>query len=161
MSELKFVISLCLIHLGYYFYSQVWSDIMRIGMIHNNDNKIVAALRTKYKVTIRTFQKNTKHYGFAWFTTIYLNENLFRKPKALLWTFYHEFYHLRNKHKRNVLIHRFLFSLLPLLIIIHWALWLVVYVAAALWLLQVNKKYEKGANDYANEMIEKNEIPLK
>lgn len=161
MSKLEFVIWFSSVHLLYYFYSQVWSDIMRIGMIHNNDNKLVSLLRTKYKVTIRTFQKNTNHFGFAWFNTIYLNENLFRKEKALLWTFYHELYHLRHKHKRNVLLHRFLFSILPFLILAHWAAWLVVYVSAALWMARIKDKYEDRANDYANKMMELKEVSVK
>jgi len=158
MSELKLVISLSIIHILYYFYSQVWSDIQRIGMIHNNDNRLISMLRTKYKVTIRTFQKNTNHYGFAWFKTIYLNENLFRREKALLWTFYHELYHLRNKHKRNVLLQRLGFSILPFLILIHWAVWLVFYVSAALWIKKLESAYEKNANEYAKKMMELNEV---
>lgn len=161
MEHLKLSISLCIIHLVYYSYSQIWSDIMRIGMIHNNDNKIISQLRTKYKVTIRTFQKNTNHYGFAWFKTIYLNENLFRKPKALLWTFYHELYHLQHKHKRNLLLHRLIFSFLPFLICCHWVAFLVPYMGAALLMEKVRLNYEKNANDYANKMIELNEIPVK
>lgn len=161
MEQLNLAISLVIIHLLYYSYSQIWSDIMRIGMIHNNDNNIISTLRTKYHVTIRTFQKNTNHYGFAWFKTIYLNENLFKRPKALLWTFYHEFYHLQHKHKRNLLLHRLLFSTLPLLITIHWAAFLVIYMGAALWMEKIRQKYEKNANKYANEMIKLNEIPVK
>lgn len=161
MEQLKLAISLVIIHLCYYFYSQVWSDIIKRGMIHNNDNKIISALRTKYKVTIRTFQKNTNHFGFAWFKTIFLNENLFKKPKALLWTFYHEFYHLQHKHKRNLLLHRLLFSFLPLLIMIHWAAFIVIYIGAALLMEKIRKVYEKNANEYANKMYKLNEIPLK
>lgn len=161
MSKLEFVIWFSVIHILYYLYSQVWSDIQRIGMIHNNDNKLISLLRTKYKVTIRTFQKNTNHYGFAWFKTIYLNENLFRKEKALLWTFYHELYHLRHKHKRNVLLHRFLFSILPFLILIHWAAWLVVYVSAAILMARIKDKYEDQANEYANKMMELKEVSVK
>lgn len=161
MKLLEFVIWFSVIHILYYLYSQVWSDIQRIGMIHNTDNKLISQLRTKYKVTIRTFQKNTNHLGFAWFNTIYLNENLFRREKALLWTFYHEFYHLQHKHKRNVLLHRFLFSLLPFLILFHWAAWLVVYVAAALWMAKIKEVYERNANKYANEMIEKKEVSVR
>lgn len=160
MSELKFVILLSAIHLAYYFYSLVWSDIMEIGMVHNNDNRLISVLRTKYKVTIRTFQKNTSHFGFSWFRTIYLNENLFRREKALLWTFYHELHHIQHKHKRNVLLQRLVFSLLPFLILIHWAVWLVVYVSAALLIDYLGKKYENGANEYAGKMMEKNEVQI-
>lgn len=134
---------------------------MRIGTIQNNDNKIISALRTKYKVTIKTFQKNTNHYGFAWLRTLYINESLYKKPKALLWTFYHEYYHLQHKHKRNLLLHRLLFSFLPLLIIIHWVAFLVPYMGAALWLLHNEKVREKNANEYAGKMLELNEIPVK
>lgn len=161
MSKLEFVIWLSVIHILYYFYSQVWSDIQRIGMIHNNDNKLVSLLRTKYKVTIRTFQKNTNHFGFAWFSTIYLNENLFRKEKALLWTFYHELYHLQHKHKRNILLQRLGFSFLSFLILVHWAVWLALYVSAALLIQHISDKYEKEANNFANEMIEKKEVSVK
>lgn len=161
MSELKFVILLSLIHILYYIYSQVWSDFQRIGMIHNNDNKLISTLRTKYQVTIRTFQKNTNHYGFAWFKTIYLNENLFKKEKALLWTFYHELYHLQHKHKRNILLHRFGFSILPGLILIHWAVFLVIYMGAALLMAKISEQYERNANEYANEMMQLKEVAVK
>lgn len=161
MSKLEFVIWLSVIHILYYFYSQVWSDIQRIGMIHNNDNKLVSLLRTKYKVTIRTFQKNTNHFGFAWFSTIYLNENLFRKEKALLWTFYHELYHLQHNHKRNILLQRLGFSFLSFLILVHWAVWLICYVSAALLIQHISDKYEKEANKFANEMVEKKEVSVK
>jgi len=161
MSKLELVISLSIIHLVYYLYSQVWSDFQRIGMIHNNDNKLISLLRTKYHVTIRTFQKNTNHFGFAWFKTIYLNENLFKKPKLLLYIFYHELYHLQHKHKRNILLQRFAFSTLPLLILLHWAAFLVSYIGAALLMAEIEKRYEKNANKYANEMMARKEVEIK
>lgn len=161
MSKLELVISISMIHLVYYLYSQVWSDFQRIGMIHNNDNKLISTLRTKYKVTIRTFQKNTNHFGFAWFSTIYLNENLFKREKALLWTFYHEFYHLQHEHKRNILLQRFAFSTLPLLILLHWAAFLVLYIGAALLMSEIEKRYEINANNYANEMMALKEVEIK
>jgi len=153
MTELKLSITLSIILLSYYTYFQVISEIFRIGMIHNKRNETISRLRTEYKVTIRTFQKNTSHHGFAWFRTIYLNENLFRNKKALVWTFHHEYYHLTHKHKRNLLFHRFVFALTPLLLLVHWSVFTVVFVAGAWGMEYMRKKYEKNANIYANDKI--------
>lgn len=157
MIELKTAIVVSVIHLLYYAYFQLISDLIRIGMVRNNPNPDVSKLRTKYKVNIRTFQKNSNHFGFAWFKTIYLNENLFRRKKALYWTFFHEYYHLQHKHKRNVLAQRFLFSLVPLLLaVFHWTVFAAVYVFFAWGMEYLHKRYEVNANNYAIEMI-KNE----
>ena len=60
---IKIAIILTIIHLVYYTYFQIISDIMRIGMVHNTPNKVISALRIDFKVNIRTFQKNSNHYG--------------------------------------------------------------------------------------------------
>lgn len=154
-------ILLIVIHLGYYLYFQLFSDFIRKGITCNRDNDLVSKLRTKYHVTIKTFQKNTDHYGFAGFSVIYLNENLFKRPRMLLFTFYHEYYHLQNKHKRNILLHRVLFSLIPILIYFHWIAALVVYIGAAYLMEVIRKRYEDGANKYAREMYYKHEVKVK
>ena len=146
---------LVLIHLIYYFILQVLSDIMRTMSIKNTPNKIISQLRTEYHIIIKTFQKNGTHYGFAWFKTIYLNENLFRSEKKLKYVFFHELYHVQHKHKRNTLLLRALFSFLPLLWMIGWMVFIPIYVSFAYFLYKTNERYEKEANEYANQMIQK------
>lgn len=155
MITLHTAIILVLIHLIYYSILQVFSDLLRIGSVKNTPNATITKLRSKFGVNIRTFQKNNQHYGFAWFKTIYLNESLFNRPKALLFTFHHEYFHVQNKHKRNTLVFRFLFSLTPIIFVYaHWGVFLAVYVWFAFFLYKVNEMYEKQANDYAKKMME-------
>lgn len=156
MLELRTAIILVLIHLIYYAILQVFSDILRIGSVKNTPNKLISKLRTDHKVNIRTFKKNNNHFGFAWFKTIYLNESLFKKEKLLLFTFFHELYHVQNKHKRNTLLYRFVFSLTPVLLALtHWIVFFVIYTSFAYFLHKVNEDYEKEANNYAKQMTEK------
>lgn len=149
-------------HLVYYLWFQVISDFQRIGMVNNRPHIEFERLRSKFNVNIRTFQKNTTHYGFAWFKTIYLNENLLHiktKSKSdpyyyLKWVFHHENYHLQKHHKRNVLLHRLLFSMVPMLLSVHWILFAVVYVSGAYEMYYLKEKvYERNANNYANEQM--------
>ena len=156
MISLQTAIAIVLIHLIYYAILQVFSDILRIGSVKNTPNKLISKLRTQYKVNIRTFKKNNSHYGFAWFKTIYLNESLFKSEKLLMFTFFHELYHVQNKHKRNTLIYRFMFSILPIILIaVKWYVFLIIYIANAYLLHKINEDYEKKANNYAKQMIEK------
>jgi len=154
-------ILLVILHLGYYLYFQLFSDFIRKGITYNRDNKLISELRTKYHTTIKTFQKNTDHHGFAGLRVIYLNENLFKRPKMLLFTFYHEYYHLQNKHKRNILIHRILFSAIPLFLYVHWIAALIIYVGAAYLMEVVRQRYETNANKYAHDMYYKHEVKVK
>lgn len=156
MLELRTAIILVLIHLIYYSILQLWSDFLRIGSVKNTPNKLIAKLRTDYHINIRTFKKNNQHYGFAWFKTIYLNESLFRSEKLLMFTFFHELYHVQNKHKRNTLLFRFLFSLTPIVLVFaHWSIFILIYIAFAWSMYKINEIYEKKANQYAKQMIEK------
>ena len=150
---IKIAITLTIIHLVYYTYFQIISDIMRIGMVHNTPNKVISALRTDFKVNIRTFQKNSNHYGFAIFNTIYINEKLFKKERAVRWTFHHEFWHLTHNHKAWTLIIRFLFSFVPLLLAWHWIPFLIIYVLSAYGMDIIKNEFETKANAYANEIM--------
>lgn len=153
MITLKTALILISIHLIYYSILQIFSDILRIGSVKNTPNKIITKLRSQFKVKLLTFQKNTAHYGFAWFKTIYLNESLFRNEKALRFTFFHELFHVQHKHKRNTLILRLVFSSLPILLLLHWAAFAVTYILGAWMLYKYNEHCEAGANDYARKMI--------
>lgn len=156
MITLQTAIILISIHLIYYSILQIFSDILRIGSVSNTPNKIITKLRSQFKVKLLTFRKNTPHYGFAWFKTIYLNESLFRNEKALYFTFYHELYHVQQKHKRDTLIARFVFSCLPIILTVaHWSIFLTSYIGAAYILYIINEQFEKGANDYAKKMTDK------
>jgi len=155
MLELRTVIILVLIHLIYYSILQVFADIVRMGSVKNTPNKLISKLRTDFHINIRTFKKNTNHYGFAWFKTIYLNESLFRNEKALMFTFYHELFHVQNKHKRNTLLLRLVFSLTPItLAFAHWAVFTAIYITMSWSMYKINEIYEKRANNYAKQMTE-------
>ena len=154
MIEVKTAIIACVIHLGYYAYFQIISDIMRIGMVHNTPNSTISHLRTEFKVNIKTFQRNSTHYGFAWIKSIYINENLFKRKRALMWTFFHELRHLKRKHKAKTLWIRFFFSLTPLvLIFFHWTIFVIVYVGYAYGMEYIRKVFERNADLYANKMF--------
>lgn len=154
---IRIAIILAIIHFVYYLYFQVISDIIRIGMVRNTPNKIIFKLRTEFKVNIKTFQKNTNHYGFAQFKTIYLNESLFNKRvpgnkdkyAALVRVFHHEHYHLMHNHKAWTLIMRFMFSLVPLILIWNWIPFVIIYVLYAYGMSLASNKFEDGANFWA------------
>lgn len=152
---IKIAIVLTIIHLVYYTYFQIISDIMRIGMVHNTPNKVISALRTDFKVNIRTFQKNSNHYGFAMFRTIYINEKLFPKERAVRWTFFHELRHLRGHHKAKVLLMRLFFSFVPLLLVWNWISFVIIYILFAYAMYWANELFERKANEYANEIMSK------
>jgi hypothetical protein len=159
----KITLILCIIHLLYYVYVGIIYQFIKIGTIYNTPNEEIFRLRSKYNVNIKTFRKDVNHWGFSWGKTIYLNERLFQLKKgvtnstykALNWTFHHEYYHLKH-HTVKTILFRVLFSLTPILLLIHWALFAIVYITFAyVMYVIVNKVFEKQANEYANKMIEK------
>lgn len=171
MIPIKTAITICVIHILYYAYIHVWDEIKKIGVVHNTPNNTITKLRTKYKVNIRTFQKNSNHYGFAWFKSIYINENLFKSKKALMYTFHHEHWHLKRHHKAKILIARFFFSLIPMLLIfdyrelfiqyediqdiLGWTLWTVmvaIYFTTAYLLHEMREYFERKAHYHARKM---------
>lgn len=156
MISLQTAITLVLVHLIYYFILQMFSDFLRMGNVKNTPNKLITKLRSEYKINIKTFQKNNQHYGFAWFKTIYLNESLFRKEKALMFTFYHELYHVQHKHKRNTLLLRFGFSLTPIMLYFaYWPIFVLIYISFAYFMYKINERYEIKADNFANQTIKK------
>jgi len=163
MIELSKSIWICIGLLAYYLVFQVFSDFVRAGMQTNSPSKVIANLRTKYKVNIRTFQKNNNLYGFAWIKSIWLNENLLediiQRKKALYFTFHHEYYHLRHNHKLKVLLMRFTVSLIPLLLsFTYWWVFAVVFIGSAVMIQYVSKTFEDKANEYARSMMLKENI---
>lgn len=159
---MKTAIILSLVHLIYYAYFQAGSDIIRIIRSRNiPPNETVLRFMTDYDINIRMFNYNGKPYGFAWFRTIYLNthlEGLRMRNKGdrewpLKWAFHHEYYHVRNKHKAKILLMRLFFSFVPLLLIVHWIPFVVVYVIYAYGMKVVHDRFEDGANNHANEIM--------
>lgn len=153
---LKIAILLVIVHLVYYLIFQVYSDIRRIKSKVNLNHKMILFLQEKWKVNIRIFHTNNKsHHGFCMHKSIYLAYHLLesksRKYKALMWTFYHEYYHLINKHKLKTLIARFGFAFTPLLIPINLILFVTVYFFGAYFLYWLNEYFESNADQYANE----------
>lgn len=138
----------------YYTIFQVFSDFIRAGMKFNTPNRTITKLRSEYNVNIRTFQKNNALRGFAWFNSIWINENLFKNKKRLMFVFHHEHYHLMHNHKAWVLTMRFIFALLPLALhVLMWYWVLVGMLVAALGIHFITERFEKEANEYAKRMI--------
>lgn len=138
----------------YYTVFLLFGSLMKAGQAYNSPSKVIAELRTKYKVNIRTFQKNSNHYGFATFTSIWLNENLLKKNHLLMYTFHHEHYHLLHKHKRKLLTIRYLFALTPILLsFLHWGIFTVVFLGMALAMQLVEDEFENQAHNYATKIM--------
>lgn len=162
MISLKTAILVSIIHLMYYGYFQLLSDIIRRGRVHNTPNIIIDRLRTKYFVNIRTFQNNTKQYGFAWFKVVYLNEKLFKKEKLLKWVFHHEHYHLLKKHKLKTLLMRGFFALLPIsMAFAHWVFFAMAYMAWAYFMQYMHQVFEENANTHANKEMRSKKLKRK
>lgn len=140
--------------LAYFTLFLVFSAFIKAGKAYNTPNKLIFELRAKYNVNIRTFCKNSSHYGFCWLKSIWINEILFNKPTELKYVFFHEYYHLQNKHKIKTLAMRFAFSLLPLLLsVMIWYLFLVIFITLAVFVQMQEERFEKKANTYANKML--------
>lgn len=154
MIDLKIALCLSIGLLVYYLIFQIFSDIMRAGMRTETPNINVAKLMADYQVNIRTFQKNTPLRGFAWFNSIWLNESLFFRNRGLMFTFHHEYYHLKHHHKAYTLLIRLGFSLLPLLLMfLHWTIFTCIVIVAALLINHISKRFEDKANDYAKNKL--------
>lgn len=152
MIELSIAIWISVGWFVYYLAFQVFSDFIRAGSAYNTPNKQIAKLRTEYKVNIRTFQKNNNLLGFAWFKSIWINENLFRKP-MLMFVFFHEYYHLKHHHKQWVLFIRLVIVLEWLLLsIMHWSIVACIIFGSVLIAHYIKEKFEDQANDYAKKM---------
>jgi hypothetical protein len=156
-------IKICLALLTYYAVLQLFSDFIKAGQATNTPNRTISELMTKYKVNIRTFNKNNNHFGFCWFKTIWINESRFKKKDWILSTFFHELYHLNNNHKAWILGMRLFLSLIPLLLtIIHWILVLIVFLFCAMTIQYITDKFEKGANSYSEKMMSnEQDVPVK
>lgn len=151
---------ICIAFLAYYSVFQIFSDFVRSGQCCNTPNKTIAYLRTRYKVNVRTFQKNNSLTGFAWFKSVWLNENLFKNKSRLLFAFHHEHFHLKHNHKFWVLFMRFVLSLLPLLLsLVYWWVFVIVFLASAMLIQYISDKFEDKANGYAYKMIANEDVP--
>jgi hypothetical protein len=136
----------------YYSIFQIVDDVMRISKRTNNSNRIIESLRTEYKVTIRTFHARQPQ-GFVSFRAIWINEVLFKTEKPLLFTFHHEYYHLKYKHKSWLLFMRFIISLTPLTIyFVNWVIFIGILLTAAYLTEKISSIFEKKANAHARKM---------
>lgn len=153
MIELKTAILASIGLIVYYSIFQIFSDFIRSGMATDTPNKEVESFRTEFEVTIRSFQKNNNLFGFAWFKSIWVNENLFKRKKKLRFTLHHEYYHLKHKHKQKTVLMRFLFALVPmLLVVLSWYYFIPITLALSYGLYWANCKFEDKANAYAKKM---------
>lgn len=155
---IKIALILCIIHILYYIYVGIIYQFIKIGTIYNTPSEEIFKLRSKYNVNIKTFRKESNHWGYSWGKTIYLNERLLNVKKnnykALNWTFHHEYYHLKHHTYLNIIL-RLLLSITPVLLLVHWAVFAVGYILIGYMIYRlVTVVFEKEANDYANKMIE-------
>ena len=159
MTEIALYISL--VHILYYGYGLFLSSIIKAGRMTTNKDINIERLRA-YGVPIRTFDYSGKLWGFATLNTIHLNERLLTTRArgktdpyyALKWTFFHELYHVKNKHKLQSVLMRLWLSLSPLtLIIFPWWVTLIIYLGIVVIISRVLNRFEKEANDYANEKL--------
>ena len=138
----------------YYSFLQLYADIRQNRMVTYTKNKTIESLRTKYRVPIKTFRSESKDYGTAWFRTIWINEVVFKKKDAIIYTFHHEYYHLKHKHKFWVLFMRLLISITPLTIyFVNWLIFIGILLSVALITQHISNVFEKKANAYADKMI--------
>jgi len=162
MIEINIAVWICIGFLVYYTIFQIFSDFVKSGMTRNTPNRLIARLRTDYQVNIKTFQKNDNLYGFAWFSCIWLNENLFKNESKLLFTFHHEMYHLKHHHKFWILLMRFVLSLLPILLaFIYWWIFAIIFLISALIIQAISNRFEKDANAHADKMIANEKVKIK
>lgn len=162
MIQLETALYACIGLIVYYSIFQLFSDLIRAGMKTNTKNRLISQLRADYNVNIRTFQKNNNLLGFAWFNSIWINENLFRNKKSLLFTFYHEYYHITHGHKKKVLLMRSILALQPLaLTVVKWYIFVPLFLLCAYCIMLVQNKFEDQANDYAKNMLANDYVPKK
>lgn len=142
----------------YYAIFQLLDNWMKAGSAYNTPNRTITSLSTEYDVNIRTFRRNSRPLGFCWFNSIWINENVFKNKKRLLFVFFHEYYHLTHKHKMKNLLLRLLISLTPLTLMwVKWYFFLILLLSVAIGIHFISNEYfEKKANEYAAKML-KNE----
>lgn len=138
----------------YYLIFQVFSNFIKAGIATNSPSKVVAELRNKYKVNIKTFNKNSNHVAFAWLKSIWINESLLKNRKALMFAFHHEHYHVMNKHKQKNLLIRLGIALLPLLLfVLHWAIFYPIVLCALFGAKYILEGFEDEADKHAYNML--------
>ena len=137
----------------YYAILQIYNDFKTYTTKTNTKSVAIEALRTKYRVTIRTFHAK-QPYGFASFKSIWINEVLLKTEKPLLYTFHHEYYHLKHNHKFWLLFMRFIVSLTPLVkYFVNWWIVVAIILAAAFATEKIRERFEVKANNHAKENI--------
>lgn len=157
----KAVFVLVAIHLVYYLYFFFIDYIIKMSRNRNiNPSTTILRLMTEHKVDVRMFSYNGQPYGFAWIRTIWINtkvENLRKKNKKpdfmVKWAFFHELYHVRNNHKALTLLMRFGFALIPFVLLVSIPMFVMLYMACAYGMYEVNESFESKADAYANEMM--------
>jgi ABC-type spermidine/putrescine transport system permease subunit I len=152
--DISIQIWLCIGFLAYFATLQLWSDFMDTRMQTVTKNKTIEELRTKYKVTIKTFYCDKRRYGFVMFRSLWINQVVFKAQETLLFTFHHEYYHLKHHHKSWKLFMRFLISLTPLTnYFVNWGIFIVILLASAYLIKKITDIFEKKTNEYAYKMI--------
>lgn len=140
--------------LVYYLIYQGLYNFIKAGIATNSPSKVVAELRNKYKVNIKTFNKNSNHVAFAWLKSIWINEKLLKNRKALMFAFHHEHYHVMNKHVQKNLLIRLGIALFPLLLsVMHWAVFCPIALCALFGAKYTLDRFEVKADEHAYNML--------
>lgn len=146
----------------YYLIFQVFSNFIKAGISTNTPSLKISKLRSKYKVKIYTFNKNSNHLAFAWMKSIWINESLLKNNKALLFAFYHELFHVTHKHKQISLLIRLGIVLLPLLMyVVHWAIFTSILVSYAILAKKLLEYFEVKSDEFSHKMIDEESNPFK
>lgn len=164
MLELTTSVHISLGLLTYYAIFFLYDAWRKGSRATNTPNRLVAELRTKYKVNIKTFNRNgDRRDGFSWFNCVWINEAIFKDKERLKFVFFHEMYHLKHRHKLLIIISRVLFALeFILLSFIPWYVFIIIAFSSAIIIFSITmdeKKslFERKADAYADKMMNADE----
>ena len=156
MIPLIAALKVCLGLFIYYLVFFIVDAVKKGSRATNTPNRTITELRTKYGITIKTFNRNgDRRDGFSWIKSIWINERVFKDSNRLRFVFFHEKYHLDHKHKVKLLLMRFGIVLIPLLLsVVHWIIVIIIFTFLAMVVQYITDKvFEKKANEYAKQMM--------
>jgi hypothetical protein len=150
--EMTWQIWLTIGFLVYALFLQLYDDFTRVSTTTNVKSRIIDALRSEYKVTVRTFRSH-EPFGFCSFRAVWINDRVLRSEKQTKHVFHHEHYHLKNKHKLWNLVIRILVSITPLTVyFVHWGIFIGILLLVAYLSQRIKEVFEVKAEKYAYKM---------
>lgn len=168
MIEFSTAIWICIGLLVYYSIFFTVDALKKGSRATNTPNRTIAELRTRFKVNIKTFNRNgDARDGFSWLKSIWINEIVFRDDERLRFVFFHEYYHLKHYHKYLNLLFRLILPLeFILLAYIPWFIFTPIIISScvAVYSISMDEKrslFERKANEYATKMMADEQIQRK